>query len=263
MLRVIHSLLFWIFMLLSSLALFPIALLIWTITLPFDRRKVLLHQFTCFWASLYTWLNPAWSVSVLDRDKLLRGEACVMVANHLSLVDILVLFRLFSHFKWISKVENFKVPLIGWNMYLNEYIPLLRGDKSSIVKMMRLADQTLAKGSSVMMFPEGTRSPNGRIRRFKTGAFELALKSGRPIQPIVIQGSANALPKRAFVLQGRHPISLTVLDPIRPESFADLSIEELTERIHSIIAGHLDEPPLPSPATDERAPEPAAALRGS
>jgi 1-acyl-sn-glycerol-3-phosphate acyltransferase len=250
----LQSLLFWGFMLASSLLLFPSAVVIWAVTLPFDRRRLILHRFTCLWASLYTWTNPAWPVQVQGREKLVDDRACVMVANHLSLLDILVLFRLFSHFKWVSKLENFRVPLIGWNMRLNRYIPLRRGDRVSVYQMMRLCEETLAGGSSIMMFPEGTRSPHGRLRRFKTGAFELAKKTGSPIQPIVIRGTADALPKRGFVLQGRHPISLTVLDAIAPERFADLSVEELTQHVHAIIAAETGDA-----AALEANPETAAA----
>ena len=129
--RPIFSLLFWVFMTASSIALFPVAVVIWALTAPFDHRKVVLHQFTCFWAALYTWLNPAWRVTIRGREKLDSNRAVVLVANHLSLLDILVLFRLFSHFKWVSKSENFRVPCIGWNMSLNRYIKLVRGNKQS------------------------------------------------------------------------------------------------------------------------------------
>jgi 1-acyl-sn-glycerol-3-phosphate acyltransferase len=240
MLRMLHSLVFWGFILISSLALFPVALVIWAVTSPFDRRKVLLHRFTCFWASLYTWTNPAWPVRLEHREKLYTEGPCVMVANHLSLLDILVLFRLFSHFKWVSKVENFRVPFIGWNMHLNGYIVLRRGEKASVVQMMRACELTLAAGNSIMMFPEGTRSPHGRMRTFKTGAFELAKRAGTPIQPLVIRGTANALPKQGFVLQGRHPISITVLDALPPESFADSPVEELTQRVRELIAAEIE-----------------------
>jgi 1-acyl-sn-glycerol-3-phosphate acyltransferase len=243
MLRVIQSLTFWAFLLVSSILLFPAAVLIWALTLPIDRRKVVLHRFTCFWGSLYTWLNPVWNVEIIDRHKLVRDQATVMVANHLSLLDILVLFRLFTHFKWVSKAENFRLPFIGWNMHLNRYIPLERGVRASVVQMMRDAGATLQAGNSVMMFPEGTRSPNGRMRRFKTGAFELALKTGVPIQPIVIRGTANALPKAGFVLQGRHPISIKVLDAIPIEHFEGMAVEDVTLEVRQLILDQLDEPP--------------------
>ena len=235
------SCLFWVFLTLSSIALFPVAVVLWAVTAPFDRRKVALHQFTCLWASLYTWLNPAWPVTIVGREKLRAEEARVMVSNHLSLLDILVLFRLFSHYKWVSKIENFRVPCVGWNMSLNGYIKLKRGDRQSVVQMIRECEATLAAGSSIMMFPEGTRSPTGRMRSFKTGAFEIAIKTGSPILPLVIDGSANALPKAGFVLQGRHPISVTVLDVISPEDFGDRSAEDLTLHVRGLIAQQLEE----------------------
>ena len=200
---------------------------------------MLLHRFTCFWASLYTWLNPVWPVRVEGRERIRPGVAYVMVSNHLSLLDILVLFRLFRHFKWVSKLENFRIPCVGWNMRLNGYIELRRGDRDSIVAMMRRCQETLAEGSSIMMFPEGTRSPSGRMRAFKPGAFELALATRSPILPIVVQGTSDALPKRGFVLQGRHPIRITILDEVPPESFAGQSVDGLTRSVREILAKHL------------------------
>ena len=93
------SLLFWGFMVVSSILLFPIGLLLWLLTVLIDDRRWLLHRFTSLWASLYTWLNPAWSVRVVGRERLLQTQPTVMVANHRSLLDILVLFQLQSHFR--------------------------------------------------------------------------------------------------------------------------------------------------------------------
>jgi 1-acyl-sn-glycerol-3-phosphate acyltransferase len=241
-LRRLLSTLFWTFLVTSSFVMFPIALLIWAVTLPFDRRKRLLHQFTCFWASLYTWFNPAWRVRVEGREKIRPEATYLMVANHQSLLDILVLFRIFAHFKWLSKIENFRVPLIGWNMSLNRYIKLRRGDPASVQKMFERCRRTLREGSSIMVFPEGTRSPDGRMRAFKTGAFELAKSTQTPILPIALEGTANALPKRGFVLQGRHRIRLTILDEVPPESFAHESVDQLTAGVRETIAKTLARP---------------------
>src|SRR6185369_1806471 len=135
LIRRLGSTLFWIFLVVTSILLFPLALLIWALTVLFDRRLILLHRFTCFWASLYTWLNPAWRVRIEGRDRIAPNTAYVMVANHQSLLDILVLFRLFVHYKWVSKIENFRVPCVGWNMSLNRYIKLRRGSRESIDAM--------------------------------------------------------------------------------------------------------------------------------
>ncbi|MFQ5699209.1 MAG: lysophospholipid acyltransferase family protein [Myxococcota bacterium] len=242
MLRRVYSLAFWSFLLVSSVALFPVAGLVWAATRPFDPRGIVLHRFTCFWASLYTWLNPAWPVRVEGRDKIDPHQAYVMVSNHLSLLDILVLFRLFRHFKWVSKIENFRVPLIGWNMSLNRYIKLKRGNRQSVVRMLRECEQALRGGSSILMFPEGSRSPNGVLREFKRGAFELALRARVPILPIVLTGTADALPKRGFVLRGRHPLRIRVLDPLPFASFAHMSAEELTEHVRHRVVRELVEP---------------------
>jgi len=241
MLRRALSLVFWVFLVVSSIVLFSVAVLTWALTAPFDRRRALLHRFTCFWASLYTWLNPAWRVRVEGRERIRPNAAYVMVANHQSLLDILVLFRLFVHFKWVSKIENFRVPFIGWNMALNRYIKLRRGSRDSIARALHACERALAQGSSIMMFPEGTRSPDGRLRAFKPGAFTLAQRTGAPILPIVIEGTASALPKRGFVLQGRHAIRVRVLDEIPHASFAMEPVEALTEAVRERFVAALGE----------------------
>ena len=238
--RWLGSLAFWGFVLASSIALFPVALLIWALTVGVDRRLVLLHRFTCLWASLYTWLNPVWRVEIEGLDELDRNAAYVIVANHQSLLDILVLFRLFTHFKWVSKAENFRVPLIGWNMRLNRYIKLIRGDTHSVDRMMAQCERTLRDGSSIMMFPEGPRSRDGRVKPFKHGAFTLAKRVGAPILPIAIHGTAAALPSRGFVLQGRHAISIRVLEPIPVPRIASLSVTALADEVRGQIAAHVD-----------------------
>ena len=220
--------------------MFPVALLCWALTLPFDRRKVILHRLTCFWASLYTWLNPAWRVKVVGREKIDPSETYVMVANHQSLLDIFVLFRLFRHFKWVSKVENFRIPCIGWNMHLNGYIQLKRGDHSSIAVMLRTCRENLAAGNSIMMFPEGTRSLTGKLRGFKTGAFDLAKDAKRPLLPIVVHGTASALPKRGAILRGRHRIVIEVLEPIAYTDFANEEAEDVMLRVRQLIGDHLN-----------------------
>jgi 1-acyl-sn-glycerol-3-phosphate acyltransferase len=243
LLRRVLSGLFWTFIVVSSLLLFPVALLLWAVTVLFDRRLVAQHRFTCFWASLYTWLNPAWRVSIAGREHVQPGVTYVMVANHQSLLDILVLFRLFVHFKWVSKIELFKIPCIGWNMSLNRYVKLRRGDPESIAQMMHTCEARMAEGSSIMMFPEGTRSADGHLKPFKHGAFTLAQRARVPLLPLVVEGTANALPKRGFVLRGRHRIRVRVLPEIPYARFADQSVQELTDAVHALFAAELGEAP--------------------
>src|SRR5690349_23647745 len=145
----VFSLAFWLFIGVSSAVLFPVALVVWAVTAPFDRRLRVQHLFTCFWASLYSWLNPLWRVRVEGREHVRPGRTYVMVANHQSFLDILILFRLFRHFKWVSKAEMFRLPCIGWNMALNRYVKLRRGSAASIAAMMAACERHLAEGSSL------------------------------------------------------------------------------------------------------------------
>ncbi|MDJ0887040.1 MAG: lysophospholipid acyltransferase family protein [Desulfobacterales bacterium] len=215
---------------------FALALIIWLTTRWFDRRLVTLHMFTSFWACLYLWIMPAWSLRILGREKIDRRAQYIIVSNHQSQLDILVAFGLFFPFKWVSKVEVFRLPFIGWNMYLNGYIGLRRGDKDSIRQMMQACERALAKGCSVYFFPEGTRSPTGRLKSFKPGAFILAQQMQVPILPVVIEGTRAALPKYSLNFHGRHLIRLKVLDAIVPSDFLDLSVEALAEMVRDRIA---------------------------
>jgi len=232
-LQAVGSALYWGFVLVSSAHMFPVAVVIWAITLPFDRRKVALHWFTSLWASLYTWISP-WSVEVRGREHIDPARTYVMVANHNSVVDIFVLFRLFAHFKWVSKIENFRIPFIGWNMSLNGYVQLRRGDRESVVKMLARCEELLREGNSIMMFPEGTRSLTGEIKPFKPGAFELAVKTGLPVLPIAVTGTFRALPKHGFRI-AKQRVVVRVLPAVEPTGSVEALTHDVRERIAAAI----------------------------
>ncbi|MBO6563781.1 MAG: 1-acyl-sn-glycerol-3-phosphate acyltransferase [Pseudomonadales bacterium] len=223
------------FIFLTSLIFFLAALMIFLVTAPFDRRLTALHQFTCFWATLYIWVMPPWSVSIEGKENIDANETYVIVSNHQSLVDILVAFTLFTHFKWVSKAELFSLPFIGWNMSLNRYIRLRRGNPSSIKQMYASCEKHLNQGSSVYLFPEGTRSESGHMRPFKEGAFVLAKRLDRPILPIVINGSMTAVPKGSFNFHGKTHVRVSILPAIPAETFKEEEARVLADRVHGII----------------------------
>ncbi len=225
----------------SSALFYVVALVIRLLTTCFDRRLVILHMFTSFWASLYLWVVPAWKVSIAGRPKIRPGATYMVVSNHQSQLDILVAFRLFFPFKWVSKAAVFKLPFIGWNMVLNRYIKIRRGHKNSIAQMMAACEKNLAAGNSVFFFPEGTRSKTGLMKPFKHGAFTLAQKMKVPILPIVINGTKDALPKNSLNFHGRHVIQIRVLDEISPAQFTDMPVAELATMVRALIAGHVSE----------------------
>ena len=190
----IFSTAFWTFLVLSCIPAFLVALLIFLVTYPFDPNRRLLHLYSCAWAQLYFWVNPLWRLRIEGRELLPWRGPAVIVANHQSLGDILVLFGLFRPFKWVSKKSVFKVPLIGWNMRLNGYVGLVRGSRESVVKMLSDCEAWLDRGVPVLLFPEGTRSPDGNVQAFKDGAFHLAVKKGVPVIPVALTGTARTLP---------------------------------------------------------------------
>jgi len=126
-------------------------------------------------------------------------------------------------------------------MTLNRYIKLQRGEKASIKQMMADCEKTILNGSSVYFFPEGTRSKTGIVKPFKSGAFILAHKMKKPILPIVINGSKNALPKHSLNFHGRHHIRIEVLDAVPYEFFARQSHEETAVEIRERLVAHIDE----------------------
>jgi len=229
------------FVFLSSSVFFIIAVGIRVCTYPFDKRLWLLHRFTCAWASLYIWIFPPWAVTVIGREKIDPNKTYIIVSNHQSLVDILVAFTLFVHFKWVSKSEIFKVPLIGWNMLLNQYVPLERGRKTSIKKMYSACERHLKLGSSIFLFPEGTRSTTGKMRDFKEGAFVLAKRLEVPILPIVINGSKNAVPKNSLNFHGRTHVHVEILDALDPAGFKAVAASELTQQVRELIRSRVKE----------------------
>jgi 1-acyl-sn-glycerol-3-phosphate acyltransferase len=200
-----------------------------------DRNLKILHLFSCFWASCYFWLNPLWRVKITGREHIVKNKAYVMVSNHQSMVDILVIYRIFKHFKWVAKSSLFRLPFVGWNMYLNRYVKIERTSVKSQRKMIRQCEEYIGQGSSVMIFPEGTRSPDGQLRPFKDGAFYIALQRKADIIPMVIDGSANIMPAKGFTPFNKQTVYLHILPVVPFRQFQNMTCRELSEHIHHIL----------------------------
>jgi 1-acyl-sn-glycerol-3-phosphate acyltransferase len=237
----IFSILYWLFLVVSSIFMFSGALILWLLTSAFDKKLRLQHWYSCVWGSIYFWLNPYWTVRVEGREKIDSSKIYVAVSNHQSILDIIAIHYLFFHFKWVSKKENLYVPFIGWNMLLNRYVILDRASRKSFIKMMRDCRRHIDNGSSIMIFPEGTRSEDGQMRSFKDGAFRLALQANCPVLPIVLDGTGDAVPKKGFILRKRTTITIRVLDPVTPEKFSGMNSRELTNKVRDIMESELND----------------------
>jgi 1-acyl-sn-glycerol-3-phosphate acyltransferase len=216
---VILSIIIWIISVITIIIILPVYFVFWALTVLFDKKLILAHYAVSLWASIYTILNPFWDISIENRQKFKRNKPYVIVSNHQSLLDILILFRLFRHFRWVSKTENFRIPVVGWIMSLNKYIEITRGDKKSIARMMETCKNKLKSGISILMFPEGTRSINGNLGGFKDGAFILAIETQTDILPVVLDGAAKAIPKNTLLLSKRQKITMKILDEIPASGF--------------------------------------------
>jgi len=222
-----YSILAWGTMVLTSLVITPIFLLVWVLTFWWDRRRVAAHYMGTFWAWHYQSLIPFWKLRLEGREKIPFRRPVVLVANHRSLVDILALYKLRRPFKWTSKAENFRLPFVGMVLSLTRSIRIHRESARSGYQFLTQAEQEMAKGSSILIFPEGTRSRSGSMRPFKEGAFLLARKMGCGIIPIVHTGSEKTFDHGSWVLKGKSVIRIRVLDEIGPEEVGRMEIREL------------------------------------
>jgi 1-acyl-sn-glycerol-3-phosphate acyltransferase len=163
------------------------------------------------------------------------------MANHQSMFDILSLLAYLPvQFRWLAKKELFHIPVFGYSMARAGYISIDRSDRRSAHKSLLEAARKIAGGVSVVIFPEGSRSTDGRIRPFKAGGFHLAIRSGRPIVPVVISGAREVMPKGRLRIRPGH-IRVSVNPPIDTTSYKDKAKKELMERVHSIMEQDLEQ----------------------
>jgi len=180
-----------------------------------------------FWAWHYQSLIPFWKLSLEGRNKIPWHRSVVMVANHRSLIDILALYKIRRPFKWTSKKENFKLPFIGMVLSLSNSVRIHRESRHSGMQFLSQAEAEMEKGSSILLFPEGTRSKTTEMRSFKEGAFLLAKKTGSGIIPIVHKGSEKTFDRGSWVLKGKAHIHIRVLDEIPAPELKKLEVKEI------------------------------------
>ena len=162
----------------------------------------------------------------------------MVVSNHESFVDILLISHLPWEMKWLSKKENFTIPVAGWLMRMAKDIELDRKDRDSAARAMEQCAVRLDQNVSVMIFPEGTRSTSGDLLPFKDGAFRLAIESGVPILPLAVHGAASALRPHDWRF-GRSTAEVRVLEPISTEGMTIEDVPALRERTRDRIIAEL------------------------
>jgi 1-acyl-sn-glycerol-3-phosphate acyltransferase len=239
--HILKSLWVWLSSITFVLLAFPVAILLWLVSLPFDRRRLMNNRWMIIQGIVLTKMSPFWKVTVEGREKIDNKQAYIIIPNHQSMLDI-VFFNMLRHrLRWVSKIEIFRVPLVGQEMRMVKYIEIERGNKQSVIKMMEKCVSSLHEGISIVIFPEGTRSLNGEIGRFKTGAFQLAIKTDKPLLPVLIDGTGDILPKKGMIFGKYRNVRLRVLDPIFPGQFGTGDPDELAVRVQSMMVDAMKE----------------------
>lgn len=194
-------------------------------------------------------------MDVQGLEKIPPGRAVVYMANHQGNCDPPALIATLPRVAVIAKKEFFRVPILGRAMLVCRFIPVDRKNREQAIRAIERAVGALRAGDSFLVFPEGTRSPDGRLQPFKKGVFVMALEAGAPIVPISVSGSSKIMAKRKFVIRPGL-VRITVHDPILVEGMEDRDV--VMERVRQAILSGLTKEEWPlergreSPATAER-----------
>lgn len=186
-------------------------------------------------------VNPNWHVELEGWEGVNPRHPYVMVSNHLSNADIPVISNLPWEMKWVAKRELFKLPLVGAMMRWAGDIPVDRsGNKAQMLSFKRMVE-ALRQDVSVIFFPEGTRSTDGRMRPFNRGAFDLAIRQQVPVLPMVLTGTEGCLPKNSWIFEPDVYVRLRVLDPVPTEGMTRDQSDELMQIVRDRMATALME----------------------
>ena len=231
----VRTIFVWSCIVLATLALGFLAF----VTYPFDRRGRVVHWYARLWGRVALLSNQV-SVRVEGMDHLKGEGPYIFMSTHQGYYDV---FALLAHlpfqFKWLVKKELFSVPFLGWTMAAAGYINIDREGTRKTVEALNEAAKKIREGMSIVIFPEGSRSPNGSIQPFKKGGFTLAIKSKVPIVPIAITGSRKIMPKdRLTVTSGE--IRIRIGYPIETKDYSLKDRKPLMEKVKETITNNFN-----------------------
>ncbi|MBI5471033.1 MAG: 1-acyl-sn-glycerol-3-phosphate acyltransferase [Ignavibacteriae bacterium] len=186
-----------------------------------------------------TKVNASWRLHISGERISDPRRPYIVVSNHQSYADIPLISHLPWEMKWLAKVELFRVPIIGWMLTMAGDIAVDRKDKQQGVRVLLTAGQYIKQHCSVMFFPEGTRSPDGRVHRFTEGAFRLAIKYKVPVLPLVVEGSRGCLPKHSWKFGEPADIQLKVLPPVETIGLEAKDTERLRDTVRGAIISQI------------------------
>jgi len=202
------------------LALLTIFTAIFTIVLVPFRNTEFVHREQQFWSRACYWLMFI-PVSVDGMEHIQPGQSYVFVSNHQSMYDVWLIYGwLPVVFKWLMKAEIRRVPFVGTACKAAGHIFVDRRKAKASMESLREIEKQLSNGVCTVIFPEGTRTMDGEVGRFKRGAFQIAIDLGLPVIPLSLDGCFEVMPKgQPYVT--RHPVHMYIGEPIDLKQFDD------------------------------------------
>lgn len=192
------------------------------------------HKIARLWAESILFASRV-KVTVRGQGNLNPKGSYIYMCNHQSVFDIPVLLaHLRVQFRWLAKHELFQIPLFGTAMARAGYISINRTDRRSAFESLNRAARIIRNGVSVLIFPEGTRSKDGKIRLFKKGGFVMAVDSGVPIVPVTLHGTWEIMAKDKRILRSGNVV-LEIHRPIETSSYSRKTKDDLMNAVREVI----------------------------
>ncbi len=211
------------------------------ILFPFFGRRGYIDFATRVWVKFILWTSRI-KVTVEGLENLSLEEKYIFVANHQSHMDIPACVTVIpARLRMLAKKELFRIPIFGWSMWIAGHIRIDRENREKAIGSLDHAVERLKhENISPLVYPEGTRSPDGKIHAFKKGAFVLGIRSKRPIVPVIIIGSRSVLPKNSLILNPGH-IHVVIDKPVPTADYEFTDRSKLSKHVREIIEKRFNE----------------------
>lgn len=231
----LRTLAFWLVLVPTTILLSLLALAV----SPFDRKGDLIHRIARLWAKVLLWAAGV-RVKVEGLSHIPLGPV-VLMCNHQSAFDIFVILAFLPvQFRWLAKASLFRIPFLGWAMARAGYIPVERENPREATRSLVEAIRRVREGTSVVIFPEGTRSHDGKLLPFRKGGFTLALKAQVPVVPMAIVGTREVMPRGSFRVFGGE-VRMRLAPPIETKGMGPGQRDDLVLRVRRAVEGCLRE----------------------
>ena len=205
----------------------------------FDKSGSASHNLNRLWARIAMFASGC-RTEIRGAENLLRDSGQIIVANHQSAFDIYALTAYLPvQIRWIAKEMLFKIPVLGWGMRASGYISIDRENPKKAMRALQAAARNIREGRTIVIFPEGTRTYDGRLLEFKKGVFHIAKRSRAHIVPLTIDGTFDIMHRKTFQLNP-HPVTITIDRPIPFDEVRSAGEDKLLSDIRGAIQRNLD-----------------------